>query len=77
MNTTACKYCGDQVRWAITPKAKRMPLNLDPDDYGNVVITSVDFRGNEHCRVLTKGEEPTTARYVAHAATCTARKGTR
>lgn len=59
------------MRWVLTENKKRMALDPDPNERGNVVIVRVGFRGEEHCHVLKKGEEAMTARYIHHRATCT------
>lgn len=66
MNT--CRYCGARVTWRRTENNRRMPLNPDPDPHGNVVMRdgiAVVLTGTAE---LTAG----TARYMPHAATCTA-----
>lgn len=37
----SCSTCSAQIIWAITAKAKRMPVNAEPEPGGNVAL---DFR---------------------------------
>lgn len=75
MNLGECNACGAEVRWILTPKGKRMPIDPDSGSLGNVVIDRIDSKGVEHGHVLKKDEDPTTPRYVPHFATCPKRKG--
>ena len=34
----ACRSCGDEIRWARTVAGKAMPLDLEPNPNGNVVL---------------------------------------
>ena len=67
---TACKSCGQPVRWRRTPAGKSNPLDFDPSPAGNVIL--VEPGG---CRTLG-GDELATARrdgtqlYLSHFATC-------
>lgn len=72
MRTSTCKDCGQTIRWVFTEKLRRMALDPDPNERGNVVIVRSDFQGNEHCKVIKKGEDATTALYMPHKATCPA-----
>lgn len=75
MNTGRCSDCKQTIRWTITERGKRMALDPDSVEGGNVIILHSDARGNEYNHVLHKGEVPTTPTYVAHIVTCPARKG--
>jgi hypothetical protein len=35
---TFCKWCGLPIKWAATAGGKRMPLDVDPNPAGNIVI---------------------------------------
>lgn len=75
MNIGKCNSCGRPIRWIITPKGKRMPLDPDASDsIGNVVIDHIDDKGNEHGHVLKGDEDSTLPRLVPHFATCPKRK---
>lgn len=61
-----CRYCPARIRWVLTLRGNRMPLNPDPDPAGTVVLEP-DGRG----RVLTGPELPAPGEaFVAHWTTC-------
>lgn len=70
MSARPCKRCGAMIRFVATPAGRRLPLNLDPDPNGNVVME----RGM--ARVLTAdavaGRYATATRWMPHQATCEA-----
>lgn len=74
MNLSRCKRCGADMRWIVTPNGKNMPLDPQPGSLGNVVIDTLDEKGVEHGHVLKADEDPECLRFVAHFATCTARR---
>lgn len=65
--------CQSPIRWAVTETSgARMPIDDDPVEDGNVIITSRQADGTPVVHVLAKGETVgTVPRYVAHFATCT------
>ena len=67
MSTRACIYCGKRIRFVTTAAGKLLPVNLDPDPAGNVVMRD----GMAH--VLTAAEQvghARTALLMPHQATC-------
>jgi hypothetical protein len=68
MSSRACRDCGARIRFLVTPGGRSMPINLDPDPRGNVVIE------NGVARVLTAEEtaRATGSRWMPHKATCAA-----
>lgn len=71
MTTVRCGRCGRPIVWARTPTGKRMPLDPDPCDDGNVAAYR-DGLDRVQARVLTKDEEPKSyeRRRMPHFATC-------
>jgi hypothetical protein len=74
-----CKSCGAPIRWAWTDKDKRMPLDAEPSEKGNMEIIGYgtkDGTTEPIVRVLKKGEGDTLPglepppRYISHFATC-------
>ncbi len=65
---STCSSCGAVIRWAITVNDKRIPLDPEPRDDGNLA-----FRDDDKVYVIPGGpgvlglEVP---RYVSHFATC-------
>ena len=51
-----CLGCGEPIRWVLTERGRRMPLNPDPHPDGTVVVRLVDGRPRAH--VLTGPELP-------------------
>lgn len=58
-----CRSCGQIIDWAITENGRRMPLDPDPVDTGNLVVVD----GVAHPPRLGDEELP---RRVSHFATC-------
>lgn len=56
-----CRSCGAPIEWVVTEKGKRMPLDIERRDDGNV---TVDPSGT--ARVVPKGK----GSRVSHYATC-------
>lgn len=57
--------------WAETDKGKRIPLDAEPVDDGNIVMTQLVPRGMMRVRHVRKGEDTGIApRYTCHFATC-------
>jgi hypothetical protein len=48
----ACRSCGARIRWAVTAKGKRMPVDADPADGGNVELVEQggDLRAVVHAQ---------------------------
>ena len=65
MNDTACRSCGEPIRWVETRQGKRMPLDVEERSDGNVVIEA-----DGKARVLPKGDPYTGPRYVSHFSSC-------
>ena len=64
--------CGRPMLWAVTAKGKRMPLDPDPDPYGNVLIRpavggAIAEVMDASALMTRRGE-----RYTPHIATCPA-----
>ena len=62
-----CRSCGAFIKWAVTEKGKRIPLDPIPRDIGNIVLVRA-ADGRKVARI----EQPHTGRpaYVSHFATC-------
>jgi hypothetical protein len=73
---TACRSCGAEIVWAFTPDGRRMPVDAQPVDGGNVLLTpAVEPRGAPTATVVGKRAQPTLfgddgPRYVSHFVTC-------
>lgn len=76
----SCRSCGAAVRWVRTQDGKMMPLDVDPRDDGNLVLTGTTATARSGDRVpvvrYVDGEAPALpgldppTRYVSHFATC-------
>jgi hypothetical protein len=67
-----CRSCDAPLRWAKTPKGKRIPLDPDPRPDGNIRL---GFVGGEEMALVLSGAELEAAQiagpvYVSHFATC-------
>jgi hypothetical protein len=75
---TACRSCGAEIVWAVTTEGRRMPVDAQPVDGGNLLLTPADHRrpaGEPTATVVGKRAQPTLfgddgPRYVSHFVTC-------
>lgn len=58
-----CRSCEAEVLWVTMESGRRMPVNPEPMEGGNLQLDPEQ----EYARVRTDGEGP---RYVTHYATC-------
>lgn len=73
MNTRPCKGCGQPIAWVVTRNGKRMPIDPEYDNGGNVWIEP-----GEPPRVVHVGQRPlfdewplnTHGPFMPHHATC-------
>ena len=66
---SACRSCGAPIKWARTPKGRRIPLDPDPVPDGNIVLRG----GVAHVDGPAAGgffDDGAGERYVSHFATC-------
>lgn len=62
-----CRSCSAAIAWATTPTGKSMPVDVEPVDGGNVVITD----GPQGLYAVVVGShEIKQPAYVSHFATC-------
>lgn len=72
MNYTGatCRSCGAPVVWALTDNARRIPVDRDSVEGGNLYVVPGDGH-NIRVRYLRQGDPPNEqAKYVSHFATC-------
>lgn len=65
---TTCRSCGAPIRWALTEKGKRMPLNVPADPAGTVIITGTN--GTEYTCAVVRTNAVPGERWTSHYATC-------
>lgn len=70
-----CRSCGAPIRWAVTATGKRIPLDPEPVDGGNVLLHEPIDGGESIATVVGKAPAPSlfgddAPRYVSHFATC-------
>lgn len=69
--TRPCSKCGAQIGWVLTSNGKRMPIDVTPNEAGNVYVTM--DRGKLVGTVAMKGDKrPVGVAFVPHFATCAA-----
>ena len=68
---STCRSCGAPIRWGVTEKGQRIPLDPDAVPNGNVVVTAW-AEGNPQIRVFAPGDVPhgEPLRYFSHFVTC-------
>ena len=70
--SAACKSCGAPITWTVTHKGKRMPVDAEPVENGNITLRRdgdeviAEYPGKEHPSLF----EDEGARYVSHFSTC-------
>lgn len=62
-----CNGCRAPVVWAVTPAGKSMPVDPDPTDNGNLVLT---LGTPPRVRPPELTDDPDGPRWVSHFATC-------
>lgn len=70
-----CRSCGAEIIWVLTQKGKRMPIDAEPREDGNIEIVKRDPGEPPLVRYLTGSEDTLPGfdlpdRYVSHFATC-------
>lgn len=71
-----CWSCKRTIEWAVSTKGKRMPLDVDPAEDGNVILDGEGIANNGErlplAIVLGKGDVPLgdPVRRVSHFVTC-------
>lgn len=59
--SATCKSCGDPIEWRQTPAGKRIPIDPEPVEGGNLELV-----GQSIAKVVKAG----TGTHVSHFATC-------
>lgn len=68
---SACRYCGEMILWVVTDKnGKKMPLDPDPVEDGNVIKVRKADNGDKIVHMLHRDETTDKPRYKSHWATC-------
>lgn len=63
----SCRSCGATIIWTRTEAGKRMPIDVEPVDGGNLILKR--GHGGQYWAIVAADDiEPT--RYVSHFATC-------
>jgi len=71
-----CRSCGASITWAWTLNGKRMPIDAEPVEDGNLEIAARNDEGEPVVRYLSGGDRnplpgfDLVPRYVSHFATC-------
>ena len=64
--SATCQSCAAPIVWAMTDRGRRMPVDVEPVDDGNLVLV---WRGDV-LTVAVVGHEDRRPRHRAHFATC-------
>lgn len=66
---STCSACRQPIVWALTMKGKRIPLNPDPNEKGNLALTrTVD--GHLVAIFVAPSDFQISPRYTSHFANC-------
>lgn len=71
--TKRCASCSAPVIWTVTHNGKKMPVDAEPADNGNIRLRQegdrmiAEYPGREHPGLF---EDPDQRRYLSHFATC-------
>jgi hypothetical protein len=69
-----CRSCGAEVIWTITQRGKKMPIDVGPDDSGNVTIEQKvdpnDGKDKWYSTVHRDGVVTDSTTYTSHFKTC-------
>lgn len=66
MNKSACRSCGAEIIWAITPAGRRMPVDAAPDPTGTLRLAQEPY----NVTVVVAGPSDEEPRHRPHFATC-------
>lgn len=67
-----CSSCGAEVIWSVTHNRRKMPVDAEPREDGNIVLRQdgetvvAEYPGKEHPSLF----EASRPRYVSHFSTC-------
>ncbi len=70
--TSPCKSCGAPILWTVTAAGRRMPVDAEPSDIGNIevsgglVLHATTIAGHDLVRARAVGFPL----YLSHFATC-------
>lgn len=53
---STCRGCGAEITWTRTMTGRRMPIDPEPVEDGNIRLLGTNFVGEEIARVTTKAE---------------------
>jgi hypothetical protein len=73
---STCRSCGAEIVWAFTPEGHRMPVDAEPVDGGNVVLSPASSPGQAPTATVVGRRVQASLfgddgpRYVSHFATC-------
>jgi hypothetical protein len=73
---SACRSCGAPILWAVTPGGRRIPLDADPDDAGNIALDTSSLKAVAVFVADADGTD-TRPRYRSHFASCPQAEGWR
>ena len=76
-----CRSCYSDVIWTITERGERMPVNIDPEPNGNLILSNRAGRTNAPSAIYVGKPDPEALfdeyegqRYISHFATCPQKK---
>ena len=67
---TKCRYCPEQIIFAVTENGKRIPLDPVPSPKGNIMLEFTPDGSPPLATVVADPAKATCALYISHFATC-------
>lgn len=69
--TRTCDRCGLQIGWVTTVEGRRMPIDPEPNEAGNVIVRRQGRGGKLIAEVLNRSKpRPQGVAFMPHFATC-------
>lgn len=69
-----CSSCGAAIIWCVAPSGRRMPVDAEPTDGGNLEVTEVTSEPNKppepRCLNVSSADRTGKALHKSHFATC-------
>lgn len=69
LQRSVCRACGELIYWVHTDHGQRMPIDVDPSERGNLLLSAAQWPPRVSV-VSAGGRPPGALLYISHFATC-------